>query len=66
MKVLKITWLDACNKCGFGDYANVSTHDGKDDFLYEGDLVKCPECDNEGMIETDMGCAYVSWEYDDD
>lgn len=64
-QVLKITWLCACTKCGFNDYANVHTTHGKDDYLYEGDSVYCPNCNNEGCIETDMGCAYVSWEYEE-
>lgn len=64
-KILKITWLDHCNKCDFQDYANVHTKNGKDDYLYEGDAVYCPNCDNEGSIECDMGCAYVQWEYEE-
>ena len=62
---LKIAWLDECNKCKFSEYANVHTTKGRDDYLYEGDYVSCPNCDNEGCIETDMGCAYVSWEYEE-
>lgn len=64
MRILKITWLDACNKCGFGEYANVHTNRGIGCYLFEGDLVKCPNCDNEGDIECDMGCAYVMWHHE--
>lgn len=62
-KVLKITWLDACNNCGFDEYSNVHTKKGHNELLYEGDYVCCPKCDNEGSIECDMGCAYVQWKH---
>lgn len=62
---LKITWLDECSKCNFSEYANVHTKHGTDKLLYEGDHAFCPNCDNEGAIEVDMGCAYVSWEYEE-
>ncbi|HEM7109011.1 TPA: hypothetical protein U2K45_000319 [Acinetobacter baumannii] len=62
MKELKITWLDYCPKCGFDEYANVSTEKGDETYLYVGDLVHCPKCNHEGSIETDWGDAYVEWD----
>lgn len=61
MKILKITWLDACNKCGFSDYANVTTERGIGCYLWSGDKVECPSCNNVGEIECEDGCAYVVW-----
>ena len=67
MKILKITWLDACNKCGFDEYANVHTEKGHEKLLYEGDAVYCPRCFHDGEIESDMNCAYVQWfEFNED
>lgn len=63
LKVLKITWLDACNKCGFDEYANVHTKRGIGCYLFTGDAVYCPRCDNKGEIECD-DCAYVVWEHE--
>ncbi|WP_225761623.1 hypothetical protein [Acinetobacter sp. Marseille-P8610] len=62
MKTLKITWLDSCPKCGFGEYANVKTERGIGCFLFSGDIVNCPECNHEGEIGCDEDFAYVKWD----
>ena len=61
-KVLRITWLDACNKCGFGDYAEVTTERGIGCYLWDGDKVECPSCHHTGEIECEDGTAFVNWE----
>lgn len=61
MKTLKITWLDSCEKCGFGEYAIVTTERGIGCYLWSGDQVECPECNHVGEIECEDGCAYVVW-----
>lgn len=65
MKVLKITWLNSCEKCGFDNYLNVHTERGVGCYLWSGDAVYCPKCDNKGFIECDSGCSYVQWDIND-
>ncbi|HHP6793664.1 hypothetical protein NRA52_12190 [Acinetobacter baumannii] len=62
MKTLKITWLDACSNCGFGDYAEVTTESGIGCYLWDGDKVQCPNCNHKGEIECDSGVAFVNWD----
>ncbi|ENV46215.1 hypothetical protein P255_02952 [Acinetobacter brisouii CIP 110357] len=60
-KVLKITWLAACENCGFSDYAEVTTDRGIGCYLWDGDQAKCPKCGATGIIECEDGAANVNW-----
>ncbi|WP_312049173.1 hypothetical protein [Acinetobacter courvalinii] len=62
MKTLKIKWLDSCPKCGFGEYAEVTTERGIGCMLFTDDKVKCPKCNHEGKIGCDTDFAYVEWD----
>lgn len=62
MKVLKITWIDACTNCGFSEYAEVKTERGIGCYLWDGDKVQCPKCNHKGEIECDSGVAFVNWD----
>ncbi len=54
MKTLKITWLDSCSKCGFSEYAEVSTERGIGCLLFTGDKVRCPKCGHGGEIGVNL------------
>lgn len=62
MKTLKITWLDSCSKCGFSEYAEVSTERGIGCLLFTGDKVRCPKCGHGGEIGCESDFAYVEWD----
>lgn len=49
MKTLTIAWLGPCESCGHQDL-DVDTKLGFGKTLYDGDKVKCPNCDHEGEI----------------
>lgn len=49
MKTLSISWLGPCENCGHPDL-DVDTKLGFGKNLYDGDKVKCPNCDHEGEI----------------
>lgn len=60
-KILQITWLDACNKCGFNDNAEVTIEQDRS-YLWTGDSVKCPNCNHTGVIECKDGLTWVNWD----
>ena len=61
MKILKITWLEPCQLCGFSEYLNVTTEKGNDRLLHNEDEVNCPNCGNTGEILCDDNAAAVNW-----
>ena len=61
MKILKITWLEPCQLCGFSEYLNVTTEKGNDRLSHNEDEVNCPNCGNTGEILCDDNAAAVNW-----
>lgn len=66
MKKLNISWLNDCDVCGESDYTIVSTNEGNESWLYEGDTAKCPSCGACGWIRVEDECASVEWEEKED
>lgn len=64
---LKKTWRISdfeCTDCG--DLAEVETA-AKDNFYYDGDLLRCPSCGKEGQViiddeDEDGGIAWDLWQ----
>lgn len=53
-----------CLKCG--STPEVLTKSTKNDWVYDGEKARCPECGLEGQVETDGECADIYWDDDID
>lgn len=58
----RVDWLNSCEQCGCSKGLEVTSRSLAGTYLYSGDLVKCPQCNNEGVIEADGDGAWVEWD----
>lgn len=59
----KLSWAE-CDECGSDDI-EVKTSNKKEDWVYDGDDVRCTECGQKGAATCDgEGGAYIHWIYE--
>lgn len=59
-KTMRLSWLN-CAKCD-SNKIEVTTEQGNDEWLYDGDKAQCLDCGATGEIETDGGIAWFEVE----
>ncbi|EBW7148979.1 hypothetical protein [Citrobacter braakii] len=54
--------ITSCEHCQCHHAIEVTSRSLSGRYLYAGDVVKCPGCGNQGVIDADADGAWVEWD----